>query len=416
MKRYVSRAAGLAVLCGLVMGVAACGGSDSSGDSGSGETREAGKPTVAIGVVGTFTGISGAAEVAPDVMEAWAKTVNDAGGINGQDVRIIVKDVGTGTGRGRAAVQELIADDHVAAIISQDLNDATWARYAEEQSVPMIPAQISVTPYMSANAFPITQSPITLSYAIGSEFKTAGGVGAIGYPAELAAAAQIADQIKQFAGELDVELPVVSKMSSSAPDYTAFCQQMKQAGVKAYLVAFAADVSDKITEQCVAQRAGGARVLQGFGAEPEWRRNPMYDGSVVIDGVAPFFDESVPGIARYRAALERYAPEVPGSRFDNATVLLNWAAAEMIAAAGAKVDGEITNRSLQRALYTMSDETLDGLIAPVTYTEGRTSAVRCWFTWRVSGGEFVTTDDEPECAPEAAVAQAEANLVRSLGG
>jgi branched-chain amino acid transport system substrate-binding protein len=415
MKRYL-RTGMLAATCGLAIVVAACGSSDSS-SSGTGPATAGNEAVVNVGVVGTFSGIPGVAEAAPKIMDAWEKTVNDAGGINGHKVNVILKDVGTRTGAGRAAVQELIQKDHVAAILSQDPNESTWVKYAEQQAVPVISAQIAVSPYMSTDVFPIIESPITLAYATDYAFKQAGGVGAIAIPSEIAAGEQVAQTIKQLAPSVGVELPVITKMSSSTTDFTPFCQQMKQADVTAYLAVFGEDISHRIMTQCAEQKAGGTRVLQGFTAAPSWKTDPLYDESVVIDAIAPFFDESIPGVQTYRDALSKYAPEVRDSRFDNTQHAELWAGAQMVAAAMAKVQGHIDGTSLQRALYTMKDETLDGLIAPATYTKGQTPTIRCFFTWKVSGGQFVADDGgKPVCAPKSILAPAEASLAKALAG
>ncbi|WP_040690257.1 ABC transporter substrate-binding protein [Nocardia vinacea] len=56
----------------------------------------------------------------PRVVDAWADSVNSTGGLNGRKVRIIAKDVGTTTGAGLTAAQELINKEHVAAILDFD--------------------------------------------------------------------------------------------------------------------------------------------------------------------------------------------------------------------------------------------------------------------------------------------------------
>ncbi|ADB50559.1 ABC transporter substrate-binding protein [Conexibacter woesei] len=412
MKRKVAMCAWLAVVGVLVMTTAGCGSSnDGDGDGGA-----AGK-TVNIGAIGAFSGLAGAAEGTPHVLEAWAETVNAAGGLDGHDVRVIVEDIGATTGAGRAAVQKLIEEDDVVAVFSQDFNDATWVKYAESRSVPVISGIAGVTTLTSSDVFPITLSPITLGYGLDAELKKVGDTGAVGYQSGIALNEQIVALMRSFSEPVGLSLPVVTKMSPSLPDYTAFCQQVKDSGAASYFVSFGASVATKITEQCVQQGVRIPQLLVGLFADKAWKTNSAYDGAVVLDGAAPFFDTSVPGVKEYRDALGKYAPDFSGSSQDSSYGLFAWAGMQMIATAAAKARGPITNSSLQAALYTIKDETLGGIVPPLTYTKGKANPIHCWFTWTIANGEFVATNDaKPTCAPDAVVAPAEAALAKSLAG
>lgn len=415
--RRVVRFAWLAVVAAVALFVVGCGSSDS--DDGGDETAAVGgKPAVNVGVVGLFSGAPGAPEATPEVLGAWARTVNARGGLNGHEVRLIVRDVGMRTGAGRAAVEELIEDDRVVAIVSQDPNDSTWVKYAESRSVPVMTATAAASAFASPNVFPITVSPITLGYAFADELKLLGDSSAIGYASETALNAQIVDLVRMFARPVGLSLPVMAKLSSSLPDYTALCEQIKGSGASSYFLSFGAPVVTKITEQCTAQGVELPQLLVGTFMDQSWRANAAFDGSVVVDGIAPFFDTAIPGVKDYRDAIEEHAADLSGSAQDNSFSLMAWAAAQMVAAGAERVRGELTGPALQDALFTIRDETLGGLIPPATYRAGETHPVRCWFTWSVADGDFVAGDDgaEPRCAPDGALAAAEAGLTRSLGG
>lgn len=419
MKRYLARSACLAAVGVLLTAVAGCGGSDSDGGDASGGASGHAKEraTLNIGVVGSFGGAAGVSPGTPKAMEAWAESVNAAGGLNGSDVRVIVKDVATTTGAGRAEVQKLIDDDEVVAIVDQDPSDTTWVQYAETRSVPVIVALEGFGSLLSPNAYPVVSTPVTNTYSTVASAKTLGDSLAYGYPSEIAALAQFAELMQTFGDELGVSMPIVTKMSSSQPDYTAFCQQVRSKGVSSFFLGFAPPVVEKIADQCHQQGVDVPQILRGYAAQPSWRSNAAFDGGLVVDPVAPFFDASLPAVKRYRDALEEYAPEIVGTHEDTSNPLTAWAGGEMIAAAASKARGPLTSASLVEGLRTMDRETLDGLIVPVTYTGDRPSAAPCWFTWRVTDGEFVTLGDaKPRCAPEETIAPVEADVAESLGG
>jgi len=210
-------------------------------------------------------------------------------------------------------VKSAITQDHVAAIVDFDTNDATWIPYAAQQSVPVIPGSAGLGSLLSDDVFPVLTSPLALSYALVAEAKTYGTKVAIGYAAEIAGGEEEVTLSKTFGAGLGVNVVVASKLPSSAPDYTAFCQQVKQSGATSYTLAFAAATAKKITDQCYQQGVRIPQVLIGPAVPPSWISDPAFKGDIAVDGVAPFFDTSVAGVAQYRSALQQYEPSITHS-------------------------------------------------------------------------------------------------------
>ena len=51
-------------------------------------------------------------------------------------------------------------------------------------------------------------------------------------------------------------------------------------------------------------------------------------------------------------------------------------------------------------LYALKGETLGGLTAPLTFTKGQPTSLKCWFYYQVKGGKFTDPFGEsPTCAP-----------------
>src|ERR1700731_3354544 len=104
--RYRRRAiAALAGAAGLLLATA-CG--SSGGGTASGSTS-----SIPVGVIGSYSGpatssIAGAKEA----IQAWADSVNAAGGINGHPVSLFIKDDGGNVSTSVSEAKELVQQDH----------------------------------------------------------------------------------------------------------------------------------------------------------------------------------------------------------------------------------------------------------------------------------------------------------------
>jgi hypothetical protein len=141
-------------------------------------------------------------------------------------------------------------------------------------------------------------------------------------------------------------------------------------------------------------------------------------GLVAQDNTAPFFDHSsTPGLAEYQAAMNKYVPGLLGSPDESSGALLGWALGKMIEYAAQHGKGT-TAEDLLTGLYTAKDETLAGIIAPVTYVKGETTHVLCGFLWTIKDKNYALTDKgvSPVCAPADVIVPADDALAKSLSG
>lgn len=410
MKIKLIRFCMMAAASALAVSATACAGPSSNGGGSPGE--------ILIGNIGAYSGpVASTSGFIPQLFDAWAESVNAAGGLNGHKVRVITKDVGMTTGAGVTAAQELINKDHVAAILDFDPSDTTWVRLAAEKSVPVIAAFSSLGSLLTPEVFPVISSPIALSYGIAAEARKLGPKLGIAYAAEAAAGGQVVTMMQSFGEGLGLNLVSTVKLSSSAADYTVFCQQLRDSGADSYFLAFASATAQKITDQCFQQGVHLPQLLSGPAAVPAWKTDPAYDGDPVIDGVVPFFDTSIPGQKAYRDAMSKYASGILEASESSSTGTFAWAAAQLISAAAAKVTTEITGKSLHEALYTLNGETLGQLVPPLTYTKGQISTVNCYFTWKVSAGNYTAPNGTaPTCAPVSAIDPIQSAAIKAAGG
>lgn len=401
-------------VCVLALVLSSCGGSDPGESNASGSNDE-----VVIGVIGSFTGpFASSTGAMPGVFDAWAKSVNEAGGVNGHNVRIVLKETGTTTGAGLRGAQELLTKEKAAAIIDFDfLGDTTWLKLAEKAKVPVIVPWAGFASLVSPNAFQVSAGPIGLAYSSVAALKEYGDVGALNYAAEGGAlGAQYVKMWEKFADKEGFKWAVMAKLPSSSPDYTAYCQQVKNSGADAFHSTLTAALTRKIFKECRQQGVTIPYVVQAGSALPEWKTDPIWEGAQVTDFGPPYFEGSIPGVKKYRDVQAKYNPDLLGSEQDNSNSFQAWAGVQLAEKGLSLVDGEVTGEKMQQAFYTLKDETLDGVMAPMTYTEGETNLNNCYFTWKIKSGEFVAESKEPTCAPDDVVAEAEELLQKFLNG
>ena len=115
-KRVSSRLAIALVAAATITALAGCAGSTSSTTSPSSST--AGGGTYKVGAILSLTGsyaALGASE--KSALELQAKTINDAGGVSGKKLELIIEDDGTDEAKAAAAADKLINQDNVVAIL-----------------------------------------------------------------------------------------------------------------------------------------------------------------------------------------------------------------------------------------------------------------------------------------------------------
>lgn len=397
----VRRSGALIASLGIALLVAACsssGGGNSSGQSGSGN----GGSELVFGIVGSFSGAVGS-QGAPIAANAWAKKTNQSGGLNGSKVRVVTVDTASATGAGLTGVKKLIEKDHSVALFDFDEEDSTWLPYTVTKGIPVIAFTTSGSA-TSPNAFPITEAQLALAYALPSLGKTLGDKFGIVYCAETPSCGGLGSLISKNAKTIGLHISVSLKVSSSAPDYTAACQSLKDAGVRGYVVISGAALVKKIADQCYQQGLRAKLVQNGAQAAPSWKSDPAMDGVLISDNAAPFFSDDTPAHRAYRAALSKYASKSIGGDLDNSFMEVAWLQGQLVSAAATHVTGAITSQSLKQGLYALKAETLGGMIQPVTYTPDKPTVLPCYFSWSIEGGAYTAVNgDKYMCAPASAL-------------
>jgi branched-chain amino acid transport system substrate-binding protein len=359
------------------------------------------KPIV-IGAIGSFTGVTGQPSGKAGLV-AWVDSVNAAGGINGHKVKLILDDSGASTTADVTDAHQLIQADHVVAILDNDSADAGWLSYATSKHVPVIAGLANIAPMTSPYAFPTVVSPIALSYVILKAAKTFGSSMGFAYCAESPDCAGLNGPFAAFGPSVGETLPATLKLSSTLPDYTSACQAWQSAGVTSVFLAMDGPVVQKIVDQCYAQGLSIHNIFLAGNAQAYWKTDPaVTNGSLAVDAVPLDTNSAIPGVKKYRTALQKYFPSIIGTVNDNSYGLDAWTTGAMFQVAVAKIKGAITSHSIYVALGTIKNQTLGGIVGPVTYTTGQDHAYNdCGFFWEAKGGKFIEPTVAPQCAAKS---------------
>jgi branched-chain amino acid transport system substrate-binding protein len=378
------------------LAVSACG---SSGSKAAGDNR----PVLKIGLIGQFTGNFAASFGGqPTVLEAWASTVNAAGGVNGAKVQIITKDTAVGVQPGLAYATELVESDHVVLIVNADQSpdDATWLPYAQSKQIPVISTNAGSATLTDPVSFPVHTST---AYSVWAFLETAAKAGpkfGMGYCVETANCIGAAKLLQSVAPSMGVQVGTLVAVSSTAPDYTDICQNFKS--VDSYYVVVAGDAAKRVQDTCSQQGIKAPQILSASTASDYWHTDSAFANSPVVGDTAAYFDTSIPAVKQYRDALGKYAKSVPGSTLDNATSMLGWVAGKLIQAAANGSPGDVTAASLLTGIYALKGETLDGLTQPLTYVKGVPTTLYCGVRWKIGAKNvFENPDKSLHCATPA---------------
>ena len=132
-------------------------------------------------------------------------------------------------------------------------------------------------------------------------------------------------------------------------------------------------------------------------------KEPALEGLMAPQGNFPFTSASTPAEAEYQDTRAQYAPNLANSP----AVATVWAAGALLreAVKGAPLPpGKVTSRDLLNGLYTLRDNTLDGLSgAPLSFIEGQ--ARRSWSTAsiyiRLTGAKWIAPyGSKPVCVDQ----------------
>jgi branched-chain amino acid transport system substrate-binding protein len=408
--RIRRRAAAAAAAVTAVV-IAGCGSSGSTASSGSGTAS-----VIPVGVIGSYSGTEAAYLQGSDkVAEAWADSVNAAGGIGGHKIRLYVEDDNTQQATAIQDVKTLVEQDHVVAIVGDvSTGDTAWASYVQKMGVPVVGGDSLHTAFLTNPDFYAAGTDLVAGfYGVASLAKSNGPRFGVAYCAELDSCAAVVQLFDGLGKPQGVTATYQTKVAATTPDFTALCQSLKQAKVNSYDLALDQATIKRAFGQCTSE--GVTVPLVTFGdVDSSFLQSPSYNGMQIVDSNYPFFATTLPAAQQFHAALKKYAPSVGTSSASPLTPVQMqvWASGKLFqAAVAASGTGPVTAASIKKGLYALKNETLGGLSGPLNFIPGKPSPQNCYFTYKIDSGRFVQLSGaKPACAPAALVSTVTAGL------
>lgn len=406
----------VAVLAAAALVLASCSSNSGSSSSNSGNSvrvSDGGLKGAPI-VVGTLCSCSGplAASLGHsiDVLQTWASSVNDHGGINGHPVKVVAYDDGQDPSTALADAKKLVEQDRVQAIVGQmSLVSSSWASYVDSKGIPVVGGQPVDTAFFTDPNF--FTSGTTLPLLLLGEVVQAKQAGAktIGlyYCAETPVCAQLPKIVEPLAKQAGLGVES-QEVSSTAPNYIAPCLAFKDKGVDAVFSAVNSDVVPRIADSCAKQGYKPRQVASSATTQRSWTTDPNLDGSIFAATNAVYTDTSIPGVKAFNDALANYAPGIQASPQFSYPLLYPWAGGQLFVAAAkaANLSPTSTGADVVQGLRLLNAETLDAIAPPLTFPQGRPGFPLCYFTGSIKDGAFHSADSgKPVCIdPETAAA------------
>jgi len=254
----------LSAVAAIVVALSACGSTTSNSSSSASSATAAANASVAgpsgkaivVGMICSCTGPEASAVGNNmDVIQAWAKSVNASGGINGYPVKVIALDDQQNAATTLQDAKQLVEQDHAVAIVGDSsFVDASFAPYVQSAGVPVIGGSNYEASFLSnPDFFPSGGDQISGLVGQFALAKQAGKkvFGTI-YCAESPICAELVPAANGLAPLYGLK-SYTAKISATAPSYTAPCLAAKGGGVDAMFIADNSPIVLRFVAACAQQ-------------------------------------------------------------------------------------------------------------------------------------------------------------------
>ena len=381
------------------------GGSISGAATAAGSAPTAAKPAgplapILVGNVGSYSGPVGSSLAGADTMvQVWAQWTNAHGGIAGHPVQVFTADDGGDPQRSLALVKDMVENKHVIAFLANMIPFTIQAQlpYLHQHNIPIIGGENSGTAWTSDSmVFP---TGTTINEALLGDYKTAHQrnltkLGII-YCIESPSCGNMHDYtVNGGAARAGETLTYQSQVTITQPDYTAQCLGAQSAGAQVIFLALEANSIMRLGASCSRQNYHPIYIATGIQTTRELEGNPDLEGFFAAAQDFPYMLGNTPATAPYQQAVQQYAPTL---RLSGATGTA-WASGQLLAkVASAGIGAQPTSQDLLNGLWSLHNETLDGLTPPLNYVKNQPSPpVSCYFLIELKGGKWTAPSGDTD--------------------
>ncbi|WP_019873423.1 ABC transporter substrate-binding protein [Sporichthya polymorpha] len=357
-----------------------------------------------LGNISTQSGLLGELfKGLPEALQVWAKAANACGGVGGHPVRVLSADDGGDPATALTIAQRMVQNDKVLAFIGLDmpLSVAGIERYLKEVGVPSIGGDSSELPFFTNPMFFPIGPFVSVIGAADAEIAIARGAKklAVFYCTEIpnscgpVAASKDLQVGSPVVKAMGGEVVLSQKASVVAPSYTSQCIAAKRAGAEAIIAILDGPSVGRLATNCHAQDYKPLFLGISLGLSGNLTDYPALneDNFFAPLNTFPWVDTSLPATKKYTDDVQKYF----GRALSGPSPAMAYASGELLAAAArAGLPASPTSADIVKAMYTVKNETLGGLVAPLTFTpklprEGITS---CYFLVAISKGKYTAPE------------------------
>ena len=369
------------------------------GGSGAGGAPTAAvKSVVKLGNVGIYSGPAGA-NTGPHLqgLQLWAKSVNARGGVNGHPVELITVDDGGDPARHKAAVQDLVENQHVLAFINMadPIAGQSVVPYLESKRVPVIGmTTVEAYAYDSPMLFPQASSGVHFNEVMFGSWAAQAipqGKRKVGIIActEVPSCRDWHDNAEKYANPRGLQVVYKARISLAQPDFTAECLAASNAGVEIFFVGADVNTLRRAASSCVRQRFEPVYGSVGIGVVDELKNEPSLKNSLIAGfNTFPYFQSDAGAAAdEFQSASKRFGAKPSGG---SATA---WVSGKLFEKAAANLPEPPTTDAVLAGLWSIKDDDLGGLTQPLTFTENQKPTAKvCWWNVALRGGAWISPD------------------------
>jgi branched-chain amino acid transport system substrate-binding protein len=366
---------------------------------------------LSIGQIGSFSGVFGPLTgTARTALAIWAKRINDQGGLACHPIELHAADDGADPSRGSALVGEMVTKYKVQALVGLvTLALPGMVGAIEKSKLPVVGGDMVSDPWFTNPQFFPQGAGLEaiVTGALRQAVEDGRTVHGLLYCVESPTCTEVAQMLPERAKDVGARVVYSSPVSLTQTDFTAQCQNAKNAGVEAFGMAVDGSGIARVARSCAALNyfpqfvTGGNIVSAAQAKDPGIRKNTMSTAT----SNAPWMLTDTPGQKEYAEALARYAP---GMGTDGPSMMA-WASGKLFEAAADRLGASARNAPITAAdIYTglgrIKNETLGGLSPPITFNAGQKAApqVHCVYLELDSEkGWTAPYGSKPVCTPQS---------------
>jgi branched-chain amino acid transport system substrate-binding protein len=340
----------------------------------------AGAP-LSLGQIGSFGGVFGPITAnARTALAVWAKYMNSKGGLACHPVNVWAVDDGADPSRGSALIGQLVSEHQIQALVATvSLALPGMMGAVEKSKLPLVGGDM-VSPQWHSHPQLFPQGgglEAIINGAVRQAVESKHLKHGLLYCVESSICTMVAQLLPARAKAQGAEVVYSSPVSLTQTDFTAQCQNAKNAGVDAFGMAIDGSGIARVARSCAALGyyplfvTSAAIVSSAQAKDPGIRRNTLSTAT----GNAPWFLTDTPGGKEFATVYARYAPGVE----PDGPSMVAWSAAKLFEAAIARLgDGArstpITTATIFTGLGKIKNDTLGGLAPPITFSPGQKAA------------------------------------------